>query len=124
MNCPLELRLYLVKAVHDFCLDSGIKPLMAVKLSELSLLPADYLKNDEIIFNLGNAAVRELQWDFDNFQMSFCANFEHTPRDVLVATADILWIGTPTREIGVGFDLLPLTEDKPNKITKGGLRLV
>jgi len=54
---------YLIRAIHEWACDSGLTPYLSVKVDENTRVPAEYVKNGEIVLIVntteGKQAVRE-----------------------------------------------------------------
>ena len=57
----LSRKPYLVRAIYDWCVDSGWTPYLAVHVDEQTRVPMDYVKDGEIVLNLGAKAVPNLR---------------------------------------------------------------
>jgi stringent starvation protein B len=56
----LSTRPYLIRAIHEWCVDSGLTPYLAVRVDEHTEVPRQHIKDGEIILNLSADAVRNL----------------------------------------------------------------
>lgn len=56
----LSTRPYLIRAIHEWCVDSGLTPYLAVRVDEHTEVPRQHVKDGEIILNLSADAVRNL----------------------------------------------------------------
>jgi stringent starvation protein B len=68
MNNPLSpesqgtsTRPYLIRALHDWCTDNGFTPYLAVHVDESVDVPREYVKNNEIVLNVGFEATSGLE---------------------------------------------------------------
>ncbi|MBY0475834.1 MAG: ClpXP protease specificity-enhancing factor [Nitrosomonas sp.] len=69
---------YLVRAIYDWCLDSGFTPHISVQAFPELFVPKEYIKNNEIVFNISVNAVQELI--INNDIVSFTARFNGVAR--------------------------------------------
>ena len=51
---------YLVRAIHEWCSDSGLTPYISVQVNAETRVPAEYVKNGEIVLNVGSDATHRL----------------------------------------------------------------
>jgi len=51
---------YLIRSIYDWCIDSDFTPFISVKAYPELDMPIEYVKNDEIIFNISAKAVHDL----------------------------------------------------------------
>jgi len=57
----LSTRPYLIRAIYEWCVDSGLTPYLAVRVDEHTEVPRSHVKDGEIVPNLSADAVRNLQ---------------------------------------------------------------
>jgi stringent starvation protein B len=90
---------YLVRAICEWCADSGLTPYLAVKVNERTRVPVAYVKNGEIVLNISAAATRRLT--IDNGWVRFSARFSGSSQEVAVPMDAIA--GIFAKETGYGF---------------------
>ncbi len=90
---------YLVRAICEWCADNGLTPYLAVKVNEATRVPVAYVKNGEIVLNVGASATRRLT--IDNDGVRFSARFSGTSQEVAVPMSAIG--GIFAKETGYGF---------------------
>lgn len=56
----LSTRPYLIRAIYEWCADSGLTPYLAVRVDEHTEVPRAHVKDGEIVLNLSADAVRNL----------------------------------------------------------------
>ena len=61
----LSTRPYLIRAIYEWCVDSGLTPYLAVRVDEHTEVPRSHVKDGEIVLNLSADAVRNLQMGKD-----------------------------------------------------------
>ena len=44
---------YLIRAIHEWCSDSGLTPYISVQVNADTRVPAEHVKNGEIVLNVG-----------------------------------------------------------------------
>ena len=54
-------RPYLIRALHDWCTDNGFTPYIAVFVDARVQVPTEYVKNNEIVLNVGFEATSALK---------------------------------------------------------------
>lgn len=57
----LSTRPYLIRAIYEWCVDSGLTPYLAVRVSADTQVPTQYVKEGEIVLNISADAVRNLE---------------------------------------------------------------
>jgi stringent starvation protein B len=89
---------YLIRAIYDWCTDSGFTPYVAVAVDETVRVPAEFVNNGEIVLNVSALATSRLL--IDNEAISFQARFGGVAREVYVPMAQV--IAVYARENGQG----------------------
>lgn len=98
-------RPYLLRALHDWCTDNGFTPYIAVLVDDQVRVPMEYVKNNEIVLNIGFEATSGLK--LGNEAVEFRARFGGTPRDIMVPIDHVVAIYA--RENGQGMAFPPPT---------------
>jgi stringent starvation protein B len=57
----LSTRPYLIRAIYEWCSDSGLTPYLAVRVNQQTEVPMAFVKDGEIVLNLSVGAVRNLE---------------------------------------------------------------
>ena len=96
-------RPYLIRALHDWCTDNGFTPYIAVYVDEHVQVPKEYVKNNEIVLNVGFEATSALK--LGNELIEFKARFGGTSREIAVPIDHVIAIYA--RENGQGMELPP-----------------
>jgi stringent starvation protein B len=94
---------YLIRAIYDWCTDSGFTPYVAVAVDESVRVPADFVKNGEIVLNVSALATSRLLIDGD--AISFQARFAGVPRDVYVPMGRVIAVYARENGQGMAFDV-------------------
>ncbi|MGB9094611.1 MAG: ClpXP protease specificity-enhancing factor [Gallionella sp.] len=94
----LSTRPYLIRAIYEWCVDSGLTPYLAVRVDEHTEVPRTHVKDGEIILNISADAVRNLQ--LGNEMITCTGRFGGVPFDLLVPVAAT--IGIFAKETGQG----------------------
>lgn len=89
---------YLIRAVHEWACDSGLTPYLSVKVDENTRVPAEHVKNGEIVLNLSYDATHKLTIGNDLIQ--FSARFGGVSRECSVPISAVQ--GIFARENGQG----------------------
>ena len=119
-------RPYLIRALHDWCTDNGFTPYLAVYVDTTVQVPMEYVKNNEMVLNVGFEATSGLK--LGNEFVEFKARFGGAARDIVVPIDHVVAIYA--RENGQGMAFPAPTEGAPgaDAVAKGvtplrGLRL-
>ena len=89
---------YLIRAVHEWACDSGLTPYISVKVDENTRVPAEHVRNGEIVLNLGYDATHKLS--IGNDFIEFSARFGGVSRECSVPVSAVQ--GIFARENGQG----------------------
>ena len=94
-------RPYLIRALHDWCTDNGFTPYIAVFVDAGVQVPKEYVKNGEIVLNVGFEATSGLK--LGNEFIEFKARFGGTSRDILVPVTHVIAIYARENGQGMAF---------------------
>jgi stringent starvation protein B len=94
-------RPYLIRALHDWCTDNGFTPYVAVFVDEHVRVPMEYVKNNEIVLNVGFEATTGLK--LGNDHLEFKARFGGTSRDIFVPIDHVIAIYARENGQGMAF---------------------
>jgi stringent starvation protein B len=94
---------YLIRAIYDWCTDSGFTPYVAVAVDESVRVPAEFVNNGEIVLNVSALATSRLL--IDNEAISFQARFGGVPRDVHVPMERVIAVYARENGQGMAFDV-------------------
>jgi stringent starvation protein B len=89
---------YLVRAICEWCADNGYTAYLAVQVDENTRVPAEFVKNGEIILNISGDATHKLTLGNDLIQ--FAARFGGVSRECSVPMTAVR--GVFARENGEG----------------------
>ncbi len=94
-------RPYLLRALHDWCTDNGFTPYIAVYVDATVQVPLEYVKNNEIVLNVGFEATSGLK--LGNEFIEFRARFGGTARDIVVPVDHVVAIYARENGQGMAF---------------------
>jgi len=130
-NAGSSTRPYLIRALHDWCTDNGFTPYLAVHVDASVQVPMEYVKNNEIVLNVGFEATTALK--LGNELIEFKARFGGSSRDIAVPVDHVIAIYARENGQGMAFPvptetaagaespLPPIPSGRPTQ--PGGLRL-
>lgn len=104
----LSTRPYLIRAIYEWCVDSGLTPYLAVRVDAHTEVPAAHVKDGQIVLNLSSSAVRDLQ--MGNEMITCTGRFGGAPFDLLVPVDAV--VGIFAKENGQG---LVFQQDDPQQ---------
>ena len=94
-------RPYLIRALHDWCTDNGFTPYIAVFVDANVQVPQEYVKNNEIVLNVGFEATSGLK--LGNDQIEFKARFGGSAREIVVPIDHVVAIYARENGQGMAF---------------------
>ena len=89
---------YFIRAIYEWCSDCGFTPYLSVKVDDRTRVPAEYVKNGEIVLNVSLNATRNLT--INNELVQFSARFNGVSREVTIPVDRVQ--GIFARENGQG----------------------
>ena len=96
-------RPYLIRALHDWCTDNGFTPYLAVFVDANVKVPTEYVKNNEIVLNVGFEATSALK--LGNEAIEFKARFGGASRDIVVPVDHVIAIYARENGQGMAFPM-------------------
>jgi stringent starvation protein B len=97
----ISLKPYLIKAVHDWCCDNNVKPMLVVHAGDGTHLPVNLRYGDATTFDIGVKAIIDLKIDKI---VSFRARFSGKVQEIMVPVGDVYAIYADGHDIGFTFD--------------------
>src|SRR5436190_8611579 len=94
-------RPYLIRALHDWGTDNGFTPYVAVFVDASVQVPTEYVKNNDIVLNIGFEATTALK--LGNETIEFKARFGGTSRDIMVPVDHVIAIYARENGQGMAF---------------------
>ena len=110
MNTPTgtSTRPYLIRALYEWCTDNGYTPYVAVSVDNTVQVPREYVKNNEIVLNIGFDATSSLT--LGNEFIEFKARFGGAAREIRVPISHVIAIYARENGQGLAFPLEPLPD--------------
>jgi stringent starvation protein B len=105
LNAPdaTSTRPYLLRALHEWCTDSGFTPYVAVLVDETVQVPLEYVKNGEIVLNVGYDATAGMT--LGNEFIEFKARFGGVPREIIIPINRVMAIYARENGQGMSFPM-------------------
>lgn len=104
-------RPYLIRALHEWCIDNGFTPLITVQVDANTQVPREHVKDKEIVLNLSFDATSGLK--LGNDYIEFKARFSGVARDILVPVNRVAAIYARENSQGMAFPNLPVVDGAP-----------
>lgn len=98
---------YFLRALYEWCVDNGYTPHVSVKVDGTCKVPVAYVKDGQIVLNIGPSAVRGLL--MDNEWLSFSARFGGVAQEISVPVQNVLAIYARETGEGMAFNQMPTT---------------
>jgi len=111
-NQGSSTRPYLIRALHEWCTDNGFTPYLAVFVDRMVQVPMEYVKNGDIVLNVGFDATSGLSMGNDFIE--FKARFGGVPRDIVVPVDHVVAIYARENGQGMAFPM-PLPEENSSQ---------
>ena len=118
---------YLIRAIYEWCSDSGLTPYLSVKVDAQTRVPMEFVKDGEIVLNISEDAAHRLT--LGNEVIQFAARFSGVSRECSIPVATVT--GIFARENGQGLFFpsepaaqadVPAAESTQPPPTNGGRR--
>ena len=100
---------YLIRAIHEWCSDSNLTPYLAVRVDANTRVPAEHVKNGEIVLNVGHDATHRLTIGNDVIQ--FAARFNGVSRECSIPIEAVTGIFAKENGQGLMFPPQPAVEN-------------
>jgi len=94
-------RPYLIRALHEWCLDHGFSPYIAVQVDASVQVPREFVQNGEIVLNVSADATSGLC--LGNDYIEFKARFGGVARDIMVPVSHVIAIYARENGQGMAF---------------------
>ena len=113
LNAPdaSSTRPYLLRALHEWCTDSGFTPYVAVLVDETVQVPLEYVKNGEIVLNVGYDATAGMT--LGNEFIEFKARFGGVPREIIIPVNRVMAIYARENGQGMSFPMNAASDAVP-----------
>jgi len=93
---------YLIRAIYEWCTDSGYRPFIAVVADARTQVPREFVRNGEIVLNIAAAATNRLQ--IGNELLEFEARFGGVARHVSIPIDNVRAIFAQENGHGMAFE--------------------
>ena len=94
-------RPYLIRALHEWCVDNGFSPYIAVQVDGSVKVPMEFVKNGEIVLNVSFDATSSLH--LGNEFIEFKARFGGVAREIVVPIDHVVAIYARENGQGMAF---------------------
>lgn len=101
MTDPISTKPYLLRALYEWCVDNGYTPYIAVLVDRNTRVPMEYVRNGEIVLNIGPLATNKLK--LGNEYIEFAARFGGVAREVVIPVSRVAAIYARENGQGMSF---------------------
>lgn len=107
---------YLIRAIYEWCTDNGYTPYLVVAVrDEYTQVPLEYVKNQEIVLDIGFDATKNLIMQNDS--ISFSARFNGIARPIFIPIGAVLAIFAKETGNGMSFEYEEMPEGETHAST-------
>jgi stringent starvation protein B len=99
---PPSTKPYLLRALYEWCVDGGFTPYISVVVDERTRVPQEYVRNGEIVLNIGPLATNRLK--MGNEHIEFAARFGGVARDIVIPVGCVSAIYARENGHGMSFE--------------------
>lgn len=99
----LSTKPYLIRAIHEWCTDSGHTPYLAVAVDERTVVPRAYVKGGEIVLNVSHSATNGLR--IGNDLIEFQARFGGVAHELSIPVDNVSAIYARENGHGMAFEV-------------------
>lgn len=114
MAALISTKPYLVRAIHEWCVDNYLTPLLMVVVNPQTIVPMGYVKQGEIVLNLSYTATKDLL--IQNDQITFSARFGGVSHDLYIPMNAIKGIFARENNQGMYFQPEDMLLERENAI--------
>jgi len=104
---------YLIRAIYEWCVDQGFTPYIAVQVDQHTRVPSGYVREGQIVLNIGPEATHQLK--IDNELVTFQARFSGTAHQIVVPIGGVMAIYARENGQGMAFELPDALENASNE---------
>lgn len=100
---------YLLRALYEWCADQGFTPYIAVQVDAHTLVPRQYVRDGQIVLNLGAEAVQNLH--MGNDLITCQARFGGVAQSLSIPVGNVAAIYARENGQGMAFEVGESTEE-------------
>ena len=106
-----------MRALYEWCVDNGYTPYVSVIVDAQTRVPLEYVRNGEIVLNIGPLAANKLK--LGNEYIEFSARFGGVAKELFIPVTQVSAIYARENGHGMSFEIegsKPQVEDKPAQL--------
>jgi stringent starvation protein B len=94
---------YLLRALYEWCVDNGLTPYISVVVNGATQVPHEYVRNGEIVLNVGPLAANRLK--MSNESIDFSARFGGVAKELSIPVSQVAAIYARENGHGMSFEI-------------------
>jgi len=102
VSAPTSTKPYLLRALYEWCVDNGFTPYVTVAVDARTQVPREYVRDGEIVLNIGPLATQRLK--IGNEMLEFSARFNGVARELSIPVDAIAAIYARENGHGMSFE--------------------
>jgi stringent starvation protein B len=102
MSDPISTKPYLMRAIYEWCVDNGYTPYVSVMVDANTRVPMEYVRDGEIVLNVGPLATNRLH--IGNDMVECTARFSGVARELLIPVCTVSAIYARENGQGMSFE--------------------
>ena len=95
---------YFLRALYEWCVDSGHTPYLTVRVDKQTRVPQAFVRDGQIVLNVGPSAVRNMH--MDNDWVTFSARFGGMSHSIEIPVGNVIAIYARETGEGMAFENL------------------
>ncbi len=99
----LSTKPYLIRAIHEWCVDNGYRPYLAVAVDARTVVPQEYVRDGEIVLNVSADACNRLR--MGNDLIEFEARFNRIARQISIPVENVTAVYAAETGQGMAFEV-------------------
>src|SRR3954467_2614247 len=99
---PTSTKPYLLRAIYEWCVDNGLTPYISVVVDAATRVPMEYVRDGEIVLNIGPLAASRLV--IGNEMIECSARFSGAARELSIPVAAVAAIYARENGQGMSFE--------------------
>ncbi len=100
---PGSTKPYLLRAIYEWCVDNGYTPYVSVVVDAQTRVPREYVRDGEIVLNIGPLATSKLHMGNDLIECS--ARFSGAARELSIPVSSVAAIYAKENGQGMSFEV-------------------
>jgi stringent starvation protein B len=100
---PTSTKPYLLRALYEWCVENGYTPYISVVVDATTRVPPEYVRNGEIVLNVGPLAANRLK--LGNEHVEFSARFGGVAKELSIPIGQVSAIYARENGHGMSFEI-------------------